>query len=482
MNIFKIGIFSLTIITFSVIFWLTFSEFEEDRIEFKLDGVSSSFRFLNTGQDFHYTSPIVLVQSSDKTELEITYNSTDRNKISKISFLNDKQDILFTSEQVSSIHFILNDFFIKGAEPISYQTIADVIAIETGDDRLGLDKVSKSFFKIPDNSQIIQIDLLKYLDIFVNDSSISSQFPDGRIKVIIEFISHNSNIQILGTGYHITATKWNDLLVDSYSTSPIDFLIFDIEGKISTDNPKRKKVELIGAGDVTMENVQGKITIERIDTDNYSIQSRGSSSVIQINDKHLFTFEDENNKYFENLITTIIVSGLIGGFFFFLHKKFPNYPKHLAQSKEPEYSSPVLKEFGTKYHEHIAGMFETITKNLNPIMKNDRNYFSALRKTDEKKRMIFQHFLTTKLVSQKYSNLFIPYKLAISFFNEFDDKTKELIHDIEDFEYKLSKFDFKSGKENWIQMQDLRSAIGLEYVNPLESIRNKTFEIGHRFP
>ncbi len=97
--------------------------------------------------------------------------------------------------------------------------------------------------------------------------------------------------------------------------------------------------------------------------------------------------------------------------------------------------------------------------------------------------MIFQHFITTRLISQKYSTLYLIYQTTISLLNDLEKKKKEAKIEISKFDDEIQNYGFEEkSQENWIQYSDLRSAMGIEKVDPIKAVLTKSFDIGYQFP
>ncbi len=328
--------------------------YSEEEIDFKIEGISSSMSFDNEQQKFYFDAPTILVQTGDGSPQTIVIDNLQNDEISNFSLYTDKLELIKEFDQVSSIKISTNAFFVKGEPTVSYNIVAKRIAIESGDDRLGLHKVMKSNILISRDMNIIQIDILKDSEIIVNNEIVSIEDIEGKIIAVITFNSSNMNIPIQGNEFHITAVRWNTLNVNSYSSFPVNFTTFDIKGQISTDKPERKKVELIGADDTFLKNVMGEITVNRIDDDNYKIQGRGVSSNILIGEQFIYDIDKDEQELHENpLIVLVVIPFVIGGFFYYLNRKH-------SSSNKIQSNHPVLSEYTEKYNEHLKGLFDVI--------------------------------------------------------------------------------------------------------------------------
>lgn len=448
----------------------------EEEINFKIEGTSSSFSFINEQQEFRFDAPTVLVQSLDGTPQTIMIDNLQNNEIKDFSLYNDKLELIKKFDQISSIKIVTNAFFVKGEPSVSYNAIVKKIGTETGDDRLGLHKATKSNIMISKETDILQIDLLRYSKIFVNNQTVSLEGIEGKLIAGVTFNPNNMHIPIQGNEFHITASKWNSLNVNSYSSFPVNFTALDIKGQIGSDKPERTSVELNGADDTFLENVMGEITVSRIDDDNYKIQGRGVSSNILIGEQFIYDIGKVEQSWTDNpWIVLIVIPFGVGGFYYFLNRRHNS-------SNKTQNNHPILSEYTEKYNEHLKGMFEVITKNTNTLYDKS-NYFEGLRKTTEKKRMIFQHFITNRLVSQKYSTLYLIYQTAVGLLNDLEKKKKDSMWEIAQFDEDIQKFEFKNKTEgNWIQYADLRSAMGIIKTDPIKAVLTKSFDIGYSFP
>lgn len=123
---------------------------------------------------------------------------------------------------------------------------------------------------------------------------------------------------------------------------------------------------------------------------------------------------------------------------------------------------PILPEFRDRYHEHVEGLFQEIKKNHNPVIK-EKDYFTALIKTNEKKRMIFQHLRTIDVLSDTYAHLFALYKFSKAELNDADKRKKSVLRDVIEFDEKLSNYDFGHNDGEWIDSKLFKKAIGIKY-------------------
>ena len=140
-----------------------------------------------------------------------------------------------------------------------------------------------------------------------------------------------------------------------------------------------------------------------------------------------------------------------------------------------------MAEYTEKYNEHLKGLFDVIIQNSNTLFDKS-NYFEGLRKTTEKKRMILQHFITNKLISQKYSNLSVMYQTAVSWLNDLEKERDKAIIETSKFDGDLRNFNFEGRSDgNWIQYSDLRSAMGIKKIDPIETVTNKSLDLGYGF-
>ncbi|MGC1709871.1 MAG: hypothetical protein WA799_08750 [Nitrosotalea sp.] len=134
-------------------------------------------------------------------------------------------------------------------------------------------------------------------------------------------------------------------------------------------------------------------------------------------------------------------------------------------------ASPILPEKREDYHNHLKqDIFETVTSNLLSITK-EKNYFEALRKTNDKKRMILQHFRTIDLISQEYATLYAMYKVSVGGINDIEKRKKEVLKQIAEFDRKLQEYNSKNNDHtNWLNFEALQSAIGIKRNDPFESV------------
>jgi hypothetical protein len=147
--------------------------------------------------------------------------------------------------------------------------------------------------------------------------------------------------------------------------------------------------------------------------------------------------------------------------------------KKPTMSETDQSSFPILSEYREKYHDHIEDLFKEVKKNLSPVIKPP-DYFTALQKTKEKKRMILQHLYTLDSLSDMYSNMFTMYKISIATFNEAEKNKKQILRDVEDFDEKLDSYDFGHHEGECIDIVDFKKAVGIKRNDSTEDFfKNK---------
>lgn len=201
------------------------------------------------------------------------------------------------------------------------------------------------------------------------------------------------------------------------------------------------------------------------------------SAIISAVITQIAVFLDETIRKIMSGFTPEIVSGVqvfaiiafvIAGIFLWYDRK----NKHVHEDLTTEKSSfPILPEFRKDYHNHIVGLFEEIKKNVSPVLE-EPDYFTALQKTKEKKRMIFQHLYTMDSLSDMYSSMFSIYQLSVATFNDVDKKKKQLLRDLEDYDEKLDSYDFGNSDDEWIDIKLFKKAIGIKRNDSTEDILN----------
>ncbi|MBC8503150.1 MAG: hypothetical protein H8D35_08535 [Nitrosopumilus sp.] len=171
---------------------------------------------------------------------------------------------------------------------------------------------------------------------------------------------------------------------------------------------------------------------------------------------------------FADLIFTIL--GVIGVYLIITKRKISG-ESNLNDQEKSIFS--ILPEFRINYHDHIEGLFKEVKKNLSPIIKPP-DYFTALQKTKEKKRMILQHLYTMDSFSNMYSNMFTIYQLSIATFNDAEKRKKQLLRDLEDFDIELDNYDFGDNIDEHIDTEDFKKAIGIKRNDSTEDFfKNK---------
>lgn len=152
------------------------------------------------------------------------------------------------------------------------------------------------------------------------------------------------------------------------------------------------------------------------------------------------------------------------------HRRNQNREEDTAIISEKS-SFPIIHEKRQDYHNHVVGLFKTVTDNLNPLLMDDKDYFTALRKTKTDKWRVFQHFKTIDLVSEKYSNLFAMYEMLVMNLNELEERKKSALKDVIDFDRKLEEYISENKYKDYeLDFNALRSTIGIKHDNTLDSI------------
>lgn len=163
------------------------------------------------------------------------------------------------------------------------------------------------------------------------------------------------------------------------------------------------------------------------------------------------------------IITSIITYTISTIFIYRYHQK----DSPLEKSSQSIF--PIVSEFRNDYHDHIEGLFKEIKKNLIPSIK-DKNYFEALRKTQEKKHMILQHLRTMINRLDTDSDMFVMYQASITEFNDLEKRKKVVLREIEDYDEKLDDYDFGHNEGEWIDVVDFKKAVGIKRNDSLEDI------------
>jgi len=125
-----------------------------------------------------------------------------------------------------------------------------------------------------------------------------------------------------------------------------------------------------------------------------------------------------------------------------------------------EIDSQILNEYKQKYHVHVKELFNVVIQNLD--QPNSTNYFGAIRKIHNEKKLLFEHFCTTTLVHHEYSNLYVWYKTILTSHNDLEEESKALYSLIKGCESEIEAFGFeRPPSENWIQIMDFEDAVGI---------------------
>jgi peroxiredoxin family protein len=162
-------------------------------------------------------------------------------------------------------------------------------------------------------------------------------------------------------------------------------------------------------------------------------------------------------------ITAIVVLAVTG-----IWHRIKKQSSNENQSENP--LSPILEEYKQKYNTHVKELFNIVISNID---ENTKNYYEAVRKTHDEKKLLLEHFSTLSIVHQEYSNLYVWYRAIIAMYNDLDRHSKELqslagqfFTDI----YKIGFYDPPS--ENWIQMKDFESAFGVNIPTLIDILRS----------
>ena len=166
-----------------------------------------------------------------------------------------------------------------------------------------------------------------------------------------------------------------------------------------------------------------------------------------------------------------IVAVLVYGFKKRAEKFFIRYEKHLEEPEDKEKSiSPILEEYRQKYNTHVKELFGVVISNTD---ENTKNYYEAVRKVHNEKKLLLEHFSTLSLVHQEYSNLYVWYRAIVAMYNDLNKSHKEFQSVTGQFETDICKLGFyDSPSENWIQMKDFESAIGISIPSLMDILRS----------
>lgn len=190
--------------------------------------------------------------------------------------------------------------------------------------------------------------------------------------------------------------------------------------------------------------------------------------IYYLNSTNLFTIIKSKHLIdWQLAVTLVIVEVPIGLLFHFLTKK----SEHKEPSNTEKPISPILEEYKQRYNAHVKELFNVVISNTE---ENTKNYYDAVRKVHDEKKLLLEHFSTLSLVHQEYSNLYVWYRAIVSSYNDLNENHKEFQSLTGQFETDIYKIGFyDSPSENWIQMKDFESAIGISIPSLMDILRSE---------
>ncbi|MEM3064990.1 MAG: hypothetical protein QW177_06420 [Candidatus Nitrosotenuis sp.] len=174
-------------------------------------------------------------------------------------------------------------------------------------------------------------------------------------------------------------------------------------------------------------------------------------------------------------VAVAITAFVIGIGYWTFKPEIDRHFKKDTDSGKNHLEESTINQVNEKYVEHVRKFFSMINERAKN--KYTLDYIESIRDIQDEKKMILQHFSTIELLHEKYSSLYVWYRTIVGLQNDIQEDRKKVQSTIIHMDTEIRNLGFAyPPSDNWIQIQDLESAMGIKSLSLMEMVRTKLMD------